>query len=289
MSDPGIHIKELPQLEEPLLIAGFDGWGNALNISNGMASYFIRHFKAHQFAELNPDIFYRYDEKRSRVVIEDGLLKTLTSPGGSFYAAVTEADQSDIVILNADEPNLCWSQFVDLLFSLCRKLGVGTVITLGSMYDNVLHTDRIISAVASTEDMLSQLRQHRVNAISYQGPSAIHSIIQSEGTKRGFECLSLWSHCPYYLQGTTHFGILSHLGKLIAQLGNFHLDTEQLDKNWDTLKEQINTLIDGNSELQTLIANLRKEKAKGTTARLNGKVAGGEKIINLQDFLDPNN
>jgi proteasome assembly chaperone (PAC2) family protein len=254
-----------------------------------MASYFIRHFKAHQFADLNPDIFYRYDEQRPRVVIEDGLLKTLASPGGSFYAAVTEADQSDIVILNADEPNLCWSQFVDLLFSLCRKLGVGTVITLGSMYDNVLHTDRIFSAVASTEDMLSQLRQHRVNAISYQGPSAIHSIIQSEGTKRGFECLSLWSHCPYYLQGTTHFGILSHLGKLIAQLGNFHLDTEQLDKNWDTLKEQINTLIDGNSELQTLITNLRKEKAKGTTARLNGKVAGGEKIINLQDFLDPNN
>jgi regulator of replication initiation timing len=76
---------------------------------------------------------------------------------------------------------------------------------------------------------------------------------------------------------------------LIAQLGNFHLDTEQLDKNWDTLKEQINTLIDGNSELQTLITNLRKERAKGTTARLNGKVAGGEKIINLQDFLDPNN
>ena len=97
------------------------------------------------------------------------------------------------------------------------------------------------------------------------------------------------NHCPYYLQGTTHFGILSHLGKLIAQLGNFHLDTEQLDKNWDTLKEQINTLIDGNSELQTLITNLRKERAKGTTARLNGKVAGGEKIINLQDFLDPNN
>jgi hypothetical protein len=135
--------------------------------------------------------------------------------------------------------------------------------------------------------MLSQLQKHNVNAISYQGPTAIHSIIQSEGTKRGFECFSLWSHCPYYLQGTTHFGILSHLGGLIAQLGNFHLDTEHLDKNWETLKKQINTLIEGNSELQTLITNLRKEKAKGSTARLNGKVTGHEKIINLQDFLDP--
>ena len=287
MNDPGIHIKELPQLEKPLLIAGFNGWGNALNISDGMASYLIRHLKARSFADLTPDIFYRYDEKRPRVIIEDGLLKTFTLPRGSFYSAATDKDQSDIVILNADEPNLRWSHFVDLLFSLCRQLDVSTVITLGSMYDNVLHTDRTISGVASTRSMLVQLQNLDVNPISYRGPSAIHSIIQSEGTKKGFECLSLWAHCPYYLQGTTHFGILSHLGGLLAQLGNFDLDTEYLDKNWETLKDQINGLIEGNSELQALIANLRKEKVKGSTAGMNGKAAGDEKIINLQDFRDP--
>ena len=60
MNDPGIQIKELPQLEKPLLIAGFNGWGNALNISDGLVSYLIRHFKARSFADLTPDIFYRY-------------------------------------------------------------------------------------------------------------------------------------------------------------------------------------------------------------------------------------
>lgn len=287
MNDPGINIRELPQLEKPLLIAGFNGWGNALNISDGMASYLIRHFGARPFAELNPDIFYRYDEQRPRVSIENGLLKNFILPKGSFYSAATDKDQSDVVILNADEPNLGWMHFVDLLFSLCRKLDVSTVITLGSMYDNVLHTDRIVSGVASTGAMLTQLQKLNVNAISYQGPSAIHSIIQSEGTRRGFECISLWSHCPYYLQGTTHFGILSHLGRLIARLGNFHLDTEKLDKNWKTLKEQINTLIESNDELQKLIASLRKEKAQGSPARLDDTAAGNHKIINLQDFLDP--
>ena len=287
MNDPGINIRELPQLEKPLLIAGFNGWGNALNISDGMASYLIRHFGARPFAELNPDIFYRYDEQRPRVSIENGLLKNFILPKGSFYSAATDKDQSDVVILNADEPNLGWMHFVDLLFSLCRKLDVSTVITLGSMYDNVLHTDRIVSGVASTSAMLTQLQKLNVNAISYQGPSAIHSIIQSEGTRRGFECISLWSHCPYYLQGTTHFGILSHLGRLIARLGNFHLDTATLDKNWKTLKEQINTLIESNDELQNLIASLRKEKAQGSTARLDDTAAGSQKIINLQDFLDP--
>ena len=135
--------------------------------------------------------------------------------------------------------------------------------------------------------MLAILNQKGVNPISYQGPTAIHSIIQYEGTKKGFECISLWSHCPYYLQGTTHFGILSHLGGLIAGLADFQLDTPDLQDSWKKLENQINTSIEGNTELQTLISNLRKEKAKGTAASLRGAASSDEKVINLQDFLDP--
>lgn len=287
MSDPMIQIKELPNLTNPVLIAGFDGWGNALNVSNGMAAYLIQQLNARHFADLDPDAFYRYDEQRPVVNIEDGHLDTLTPPGGSFYAVETDDEQSDLVILKANEPNLQWFKFVDQLFSLCGKLGIPTIITLGSMYDNVLHTDRIVSGVASTPGSLSHLSQKRISPISYRGPSAIHSIIQSEGTKRGFECISLWTHCPYYLQGTTHFGILSYLGRLIAEMVNFRLDTRDLDSNWETLEEQIDKLIENNLELQSLISNLRKEKVKGSTAGLRGTAKSDEKIINLQDFLNP--
>ena len=287
MADHVIHIKELPQLKNPLLIAGFDGWGNALNISNGMANYLIRRLKALHFADLDSDTFYRYDDQRPRVSIAGGMLKSFKPPGGAFYAAKTGAGQSDLVIFKADEPNLRWFQLADQLLLICQKLGISTIITLGSMYDNVLHTDRIVSGVASTEDMVARLMASDINPIDYQGPSAIHTIIHSEGSKRGFQCISLWSHCPYYLQGTTHFGLLSHLGGLISELGNFQLETPDLEANWRKLKEQINRLIEGNSELQSLISNLRKEKAKGSTAGLKGAIKSDEKIINLQDFLEP--
>jgi proteasome assembly chaperone (PAC2) family protein len=283
----GIHIKELPQLNKPVLIAGFDGWGNALNISKGMAAYLIRRLEAKKFADLDPDTFYRYDEQRPVVDIVEGNLKTLTPPRGSFYAVETDEDQSDLVILKANEPNLQWFKFVELLFFICQKLQVQKIFTLGSMYDNVLHTDRILSGVASSPEMLAELNQKGINPISYQGPTAIHSIIQFEGTKKGFECISLWSHCPYYLQGTTHFGILSYLGELIAGLANFQLDTPDLQDHWKKLENQINTSVENNSELQTLINNLRKEKAKGSAASLRGAASSDEKVINLQDFLDP--
>jgi hypothetical protein len=65
------------------------------------------------------------------------------------------------------------------------------------------------------------------------------------------------------------------------------MDTADLDANWLELDKQISKLIEGNPELQTLISNLRKEKLKGSAADLKGMLNSGEKIINLQDFLDP--
>jgi proteasome assembly chaperone (PAC2) family protein len=286
MSEPGIQIDKLPDLKNPLLIAGFDGWGNALKISSGMAAYLVRKFSAQRFAEINPDLFFRYDETRPVVHIEEGVLKSLTPPGGTFYAAQTASDGRDLVILKSDEPQLRWSGFVQELFNLCSRLNIHSIITMGSMYDQVLHTDRIVSATASDATMISMLRQKGVNSISYQGPGAIHSSISAEGLIRNCVCISLWCHCPLYLQGTTHFGILAHLGKLLASLGGFELNTEDLEANWEKLNIQIENLIENNAELQAVVKELRKAKTRGSGTALKGAVKD-EKIINIKDFLQP--
>jgi proteasome assembly chaperone (PAC2) family protein len=281
-----IQLKELPQLKKPVLIAGFDGWGNALKISSGMAAYLIRKLNAKQFAKLNPDTFFRYDDARPLVNIEEGILKRIVPPGGTFYAARTDEDRNDVVILKADEPNLKWYRFIEETFSLCHKLGVETIITLGSMYDNVLHTDRVISGIASSQQLVAKLNEQNINSISYQGPSAIHSIIQLEGSKKGFQCISLWSHCPFYLQGTTHFGILSHLGALLSSMGNFDLDTADLEESWKSLNEQIQELVKNNADIQNIISELRKSKVRGSAATMKGSLKD-EKVINIEDFLEP--
>ena len=58
--------------------------------------------------------------------------------------------------------------------------------------DHVLHTDSIISALASSKELLTELESSGVNAITYQGPSAIHSTIHSHAKEQGFECISFW-------------------------------------------------------------------------------------------------
>jgi predicted ATP-grasp superfamily ATP-dependent carboligase len=287
MMEQGIHIEKVPELERPILIAGFGGWGNAMDISSSMVTYLAGKLNAKCFARINPDPFYRYDETRPVVKIEGGDLKGLSTPGGSFSAARTGSGESDLVILSADEPDLRWFHFVNELFSLCEKLGVETIITLGSMYDHVLHSDRVVSAVASSADLYSKLKLKNVATISYQGPSAIHSLVHSECLKRNFHSVSLWSHCPYYIQDVTHFGILSHLGSLVSFLGEFSLDTKDLETKWEQLSERLQVLIEGNPEVQAIVHDLRKAKVRGSWESMRASVKTGDKVIDLKDFFEP--
>jgi hypothetical protein len=155
------------------------------------------------------------------------------------------------------------------------------------MYDNVLHSDKIISGISSNEDLSSILKQRNVMPIDYQGPSAIHSLIQQQGQSRGFQCISLWCHCPYYLQGITHFGLLSQLAHLLSHIGDFKIDAEELDLRWKELNLQIQGLIEKNPELHTLINELRKAKVRGSWASKKESERKNEKIIQLKDFLEP--
>ncbi|MBW2093670.1 MAG: PAC2 family protein [Deltaproteobacteria bacterium] len=287
MLEKGILREKTPPVKEPILIAGFDGWGNAMDVSKTMASYLVRKLKAESFATLNADLFYRYDENRPVVLIENGVLKDVVPPGGTFYAAHCIPQEVDLILLKAQEPSLRWKYFGEQLLALSRELQVRTIITLGSMYDNVLHSDTIVSGIASDEALSARLRDLDVLPINYQGPSAIHSTIQAAAEKNGIPCMSLWCHCPYYLQGATHFGLLSHLGSLLSALAGFDLDTDELDASWKELNRQIQTLVEKNPELQGMISELRKAKVRGSWAMMRESDNKDSKIIQLKDFLKP--
>ena len=283
MSEEAIQLEYVPSLEDPLFIAGFEGWGNALDISRGMVDYLVEKLQGKPFARIIPDLFYRFDEHRPLVEIEEGLMKNLTPPGGFLYAVDRAVAGRDLIILKAAEPNLRWLHFAKSILDICEKTGVTTMISLGSMYDNVLHTDTVVSAVATSEELLARLKARKVIAVNYKGPTAIHSTLLHEARSRGMACASLWCHCPFYLQGTTHFGLLSHLGAFLSGWGGFRLDTQELDSTWKDLTKQIQGIIDKNPELQTMINDLRKSKIKGSW----DEAKKGDKVIHLEDFLKP--
>lgn len=280
------HLHTAPTLTTPVFIIGLRGWGNALEVSAGMAGYLVDTLHGQCAGHINPDICYRYDETRPVVKIEAGELRSITPPGGSFFAIQTQPAENDLMVLIADEPSLNWYRFSREVVDLAQRLNAPSVITLGSMFDTVLHTDRIISGAATDHDFKEVFERLGVIPINYHGPSAIHTLIMEACRQREVVGASLWCHCPAYLQGIAHHGMMLQLARLLSEMANLSLHTEALETGWQALETQIQTLIAENPKLEGIIEQIRKKKRAGAWQNQgqSGKPQGN--VINLRDFLD---
>lgn len=278
-------IKQMPKMNHPVLIIGFEGWANGGNVAVGMIEYLIKKLRATRFAEIDPDNFYRFDDMRPTVRVKDGLLNAVIPMETGFFAAYKEEAGIDLVLFKAHEPHCRWFSFGEAVLSLCQELGVKLIISLGGLQDSVLHTDAVISGFASSPELLERLRENQVIPAQYEGPGAIHSLIFQQAEGKGIEGISLWGHCPFYLQGT-HLRLLCQMATILADLAGFEVDTSELEKGWTQLARSIQRFIDGNPELQNAIKEIMKSKAK-PSGELHRLERTDDKVIYLDDFFKP--
>ena len=282
-----IQMESAPALTKPVLIIGLRGWGNALDVSAGMAGYLVETLQGRPVGLLDPDQCYRYDETRPVVKIQSGTIQSIEPPGGRFFAIATPAGQNDLLVLIADEPSLNWYRFSRELVDLAHELGAWAVISLGSMMDSVLHTDRIVSALSTASDFEGAFQRHGVIPINYHGPSAIHTLILEACRKRALSGASLWSHCPAYLQGISHHGMMHKLARLLADMAAFELNSDTLAARWEALEAQIGQLISENPKIEAVMDQIRRKKRQGATQQPGKAGRKDGNVINLQDFLEP--
>jgi proteasome assembly chaperone (PAC2) family protein len=278
-------IEQMPETSHPVLIIGFEGWANGGNVAVGMIDYLIKKLGATRFARIDPDNFYRFDDVRPTVRVQDGLLNEVVLPETEFYAVYQKEAGIDLVLFKAHEPHCRWFSFSQAVLSLCRELGVGLIISLGGLQDSVVHTDAVISGFASSPQLLERLKENEVIPTDYEGPGAIHSLIFQHAESMGIEGISLWGHCPFYLQGT-HLRLLCRMAVILADLAGFELDTSELEKGWTQLARSIQRFVDGNPELQKAIKEIMKSKTRLAGAPRRPERTD-DKVIYLDDFFKP--
>ena len=249
----------------------------------GMTEFLIRNLKAKRFATVKADTFYRFDDSRPTVRVEGGLLKAISPPEAAFYAASQEATGVDVIVFKGDEPHLRWFAFVDALLSCCRQFQVDRIVCLGGLQDNVAHTEAMISGLASNQELLERFKGIGVTAANYEGPGAIHSLILHRAQEMGIESVSLWGHCPFYLQGT-HLKLLCAMADVLVALTGLKLEIIDLKKGWEVLAKQIQHFVDSNPELQNVIRELMESKV---ASRSPGSLRKDGNVIYLDKFSQP--
>jgi predicted ATP-grasp superfamily ATP-dependent carboligase len=278
MNEDFVSFYQMPQLRSPILIVGFGGWSNAGNTALKSVEHIIRKKRATLLADIDPDIFFQFTQNRPLIAIREGRLRDFQLRKTTFYFWPNKEGTNDLILAKGQEPDERWPTFVRILFELCEQWNVSHMVSLGGMYDDVLHTESMISGVYNVEKWRDIFAKNDIGLIDYEGPSGIHSLIMQKAEKDNFPFIGLWGHSPLYLRGT-NFRVVIRMANLLASFFEFSIDTMELESALGQFEHQIEEILESNAELQEHVARIKKIRS----GELRKK--DGPKVVHIEDFF----
>jgi len=285
-----LQMEETPGLRSPVLVTAFAGWNDAAQAATGSVLFLAQGWSARRFAHIDPEEFYDFTEARPIVRLDPKLQRALEWPSNTFYYHIDHSLSRDAVLLLGIEPHLKWRTFTECVLELARQCGVSTVVTLGALLADAVHTRPVpMTGYSMDADMAARLASMGVTGTRYQGPTGIVGTLHDACRRGGLPTASLWASVPYYL-GTAANPKASHaLLSTINALLDLSLDLTSLEEQVRAFEQQVTEAVVSNPEVSAHILELERRidaaQAEGAEAETGELPATDIVIKDLEDFL----
>jgi len=264
-----IQLSEIPQLENALLIGAFSGWNDAASAATWAIKFLVNQWESTQFAEIDPDYFFDFTERRPTTRITGGNLRRLTWPANRFFAHKAERTDEgligrDTILLLGDEPHLHWKTFVGEVLQLCQSAGVTEMTLLGSLVAEVPHTAPVpVSGAATQPAMLRRLDTAGIQRAQYEGPTGILSVLQDSGRREGFITSSIWGTVPHYVSASPNLPVSEALLGALNSIHHFDLRLHDLSRAARRFTQRVSSLVAEDPEVSAYVRELEERNESG--------------------------
>src|SRR5215211_1719073 len=149
-----INIDWKPELERPVLIAGFTGWNDAADAASVAVGALASSWEARRFGGFDGEEFFDFQTTRPQVKLVDGVTREIEWPENMLSATeprLQAAGSRGAVLLTGPEPNFRWRTFSTAVVELAKALNVELVVTMGALLADVPHS-RPVSVSANSQD-----------------------------------------------------------------------------------------------------------------------------------------
>jgi predicted ATP-grasp superfamily ATP-dependent carboligase len=192
-----IEFDDLPVLNDPVMIAAFEGWNDAGESASAAVTHLREVWAADPLADLDSEEYYDYQVNRPLISVDDSGVRQLQWPATRLYVARIPLYPRDIILVQGIEPNMKWQQFTREILGLAAELDVQLVITLAALLSDNPHT-RPMPVTGSTTDQT--LRDElEMEPSTYEGPTGIVGVLQEACERFGIPAVSLWAAIPHYV------------------------------------------------------------------------------------------
>lgn len=243
-------VHDRPDMVDPVLLVGFDGWINAGGAASNTLEWLVG--DAEPFVTFDADRLFDYRDQRPMHELREGVIEAFDWP--SVTMTHVRAEHRDLVILSGTEPALAWRTFVEAVADLSLDLGISELIGIGGIPWAVPHTRPIpVLTTASDRNRIPISDEHPEGIIRV--PAAVSRAIEVRLTAVGIPAMGFWARVPQYVGVDLHAAALALITRLGAHLG-IVFDTSELRREADAQREHLDAITAARPDLAAMIEKL---------------------------------
>ena len=244
-----------PELDEPALVAAFEGWNDAGDAASSAARWLADRHGAELVATIEAEDFFDFTTTRPIVALGPDGARKITWPDTEIWSATSDTGR-DLVILVGHEPHLRWRTYCRAVTEAADVLGCSLAVTLGALLSDVPHTrPTTVSGSADDPDLVARLH---LTPSSYEGPTGIVGVLHGACRERGIPSASLWATVPTYVSGAPSPKATLALVERASAILGLKLPITDLQIAAAAYERQIDELVAADEDTAAYVASLEE-------------------------------
>jgi len=286
MENRHINMEWRPELDRPVLIAGFTGWNDAAEAASMVVSNIGESCGAKRFGGFDAEEFFDYQTTRPQIKLVEGVTRTIEWPENDLSATGTSVEDlgsRGAVLLSGPEPNFRWRAFSEAVVELARELDVRLVVTLGALLADVPHS-RPVSVAANAQDP-SLVENLGLSPSRYEGPTGITGVLHRYCAGKGLPAVSFWASVPHYLPSVPSAPAALALLQNLSRLLGASFNTAHLERTSEDYQRQVSAAVAQDSDLTSYVRMLEERYDTQAAQGIRNLPSGEELASELERFL----
>jgi proteasome assembly chaperone (PAC2) family protein len=286
MDNKYVNLEWRPELERPILVAGFTGWNDAADAASVAVDTLLNSWQATRFGAFDGEEFFDFQTTRPQIKLVDGVTRKIEWPENLLWATepnLEAAGSRGGILLTGPEPNFRWRSFSAAVVELAKELNVEMVVTMGALLADVPHSRPV--SVAANSQVSALVESLGLSASRYEGPTGITGVLHRICAEGGLPSVSFWASVPHYLPAVPSApAALALLDKLSSLLGT-SVDTSDLQHTAKTYQEQVSIAVSQDSDLSSYVQMLEERFDSQANQGARDLPTGDDLAKELEGFL----
>jgi proteasome assembly chaperone (PAC2) family protein len=247
---------DAPELEEPVLLLGLDGFVDAGNATRLALAALREGREPRVVARFDVDQLIDYRSRRPALQFDTDHWSGYHTPALEMVA-LTDTGHTDYLLLSGPEPDSQWERFITAVEQLVRRFRVRLVIGLASIPLAVPHTRPIGVTVHGTRSELTE--GHQAWFTTAEVPGSAANLLEYRFGERGLDAMGFAAHVPHYLARLDYPQAARVLLDHVGLAGGLFLPTESLSKAAERSEADIAEQMAESEEITQVVQALERQ------------------------------